>query len=362
MNTYGSLSPRTAAYVVKELLERGTPYYVFTKFGASKPLPANSTKTMQWRRYFLAGSAFTDLKYNPYEYYEDDTQRFDVVTANAGDGGATKWGRKLTEGVTPDPVDLDSEDISVTINQYGMYTEITDVIADTHEDPILREAVDILGEGGAFMAEKIYYLALQGGSNVYYSGGTARNQVNAPLSLNMQRLITRGLKRNLGKPITKVVKSTPSYGTEAIAPSYVAVAHTDLEADIRAMEAFVPAEKYGSMSPWEGEIGKVESVRYVLSTIVSDLGDVGAAVVPAGILGGTAVTVYPILFFAANAYAIVPLKGKSSIVPMVLPPNSPRGGDPLGQRGTVGIKFYTACVILHDFWMARAEVACSSLA
>lgn len=362
MNKYGDITPRTAAFIVKDLLDRGQPYYVFEKFGTSKPMPTNATQKMKFRRYFLKGAAFTDLKYNPYEYYEDAVNRFDVVTVNDGNAaGANLYGRKLSEGVTPVAVDLDCADIEVTIGQYGMFTEITDVVADTHEDPILQEAVDILGEGGAFLTEKIYYNALIGGSNVFY-GGTARNTVNGKLTLDIQRSITRTLKRNLGKPITKVVTSSAAYGTEPIAPAFIAVAHSDLETDIRSMNGFVPAEKYGTMTPWEGEIGKVESVRYILSTVVQSLGEVGNTVIPTGILGTTRVAVYPVLFFGSGAYCTVPLKGKNSIVPMVLNPNTPRGGDQLGQRGSVGIKFYTACLILQDAWMARAEVACSSLA
>jgi N4-gp56 family major capsid protein len=359
-NTYGSLSPRTAAYVVKELLDRGMPYLVFEKFGMAKPMPTKSTKTMQFRRYFLAGTAFTGGVYNPYEYYEDASARFDVTTVNSGSGN----GRKLSEGVTPSAVDLDKLDISVSVDQYGMYTTITDVIEDTHEDNILQESIDILAESGAFLAEKIRYNALIGGTNVYYCTDNvtkSRGNVNQKINVNMLRLVVRGLKRNLGKPITKVVKSTAAYDTHAISPAYIAVCHTDLEADIRALEGFVPAEKYGTMTPFEGEIGKVESVRFVVSTVVSRIGNVGAAVIPTGILGSTNVTVYPILVFAADAYAVVPLKGKSSITPMVQNPNVPRGGDPLGQRGTVGIKFYHACKILQDAWMARIECACSSL-
>jgi len=363
MNTFTSLSPRTQAFVVKDLLERGFPYLVFEKFGMSKPIPSRSTKTMQFRRYFLDGSAFTN-GYSPYEYYEGNSganELFDITTtaATGQDGG-----RKLSEGITPEPVDLTFEDIDVTLEQFGMYTEITDQVQDFHEDPILQEAIDTLGESGAFLAENVRYNALKGGTNVYYglTGTTeARNQVDAPISLPLQRLITRGLKRNLAKPITKVVKSSAAYGTEAISPAFVGICHPDLEADIRSMDGFVPAEKYGSMSPFEGEIGKVESVRYIVSTVVTSLGDVGNSTIPSTVMGTTAVTVYPILYFAQNAYAVVPLKGKNAITPMVLNPGVARGGDPLGQRGSVGIKFYHACLILQDFWMARAEVAASKL-
>ena len=50
---YGDISPRTAAFVVRDLLKRGMPWLIFEKFGQSKPLPINSTKTIQFRRYYI---------------------------------------------------------------------------------------------------------------------------------------------------------------------------------------------------------------------------------------------------------------------------------------------------------------------
>jgi N4-gp56 family major capsid protein len=50
---YGDISPRTAAYVIKDLLTRAMPYMVIEKFGQNYPIPQNSTKTAKWRRYFL---------------------------------------------------------------------------------------------------------------------------------------------------------------------------------------------------------------------------------------------------------------------------------------------------------------------
>ncbi len=39
---YGDITPRTAAFVVKELLKRGMPYLIFEKFGQAKPVPKNT--------------------------------------------------------------------------------------------------------------------------------------------------------------------------------------------------------------------------------------------------------------------------------------------------------------------------------
>jgi len=347
--TYGDISPRTAAYVVRDLLKRGMPYMVLERFGQSKPLPANNTKTIKFRRYYL-DSTWTSTynsDFNPKEYFEGSN--------------FTPSNKTITEGVTPDATLLESSDYEATLVQYGDRVVITDIIMDTHEDPVMQEAVDILGEQAAVIIEKTRFNVVKAGSNVFYANGTARTDVNSVIALADQRAVTRFLKRQLAKPITKTVKSTPSYGTEAIAPSFVGVCHPDMENDLRSISSFVPAEKYGSMTPWEGEIGKIEDCRYIFSTIIEPWASAGgdsSGVCIETTSGST--DVYPILYFARDAFGIVAFKGKNSLTPMVVNP-TPSDSDPLAQRGHVSWKAYSATIILNDFWMARLEVGVTDL-
>jgi len=359
--TYSSISPRTTAYVVKDLLERGAPYLVFEKFGQAKPIPEKHSQVIKFRRYFLNygtfsfGSGSADV-YNPAQYYAD-TGTNGLFTVGSG-----VTGRKiLTEGVTPSPTALDTEDISATLVQYGDYTTISDVILDTHEDPVLQEAIAIVGEQAAYMVELIRYGVLAASTNAFYAGGNSVATVDEKLSLSFQRKITRALKRQLAKPITSVVKSTANFGTEPIAPAYIAITHPDVESDIRDMTGFVPAEKYGSVQPFEGEIGKVEDVRYLTSTVVQVATDSGASVSTTGLTtSGTKVDVYPIIYLGKDAYGLVPLKGKNAITPMVHNPTV-SDSDPLAQRGHVGWKTWQTAIILNPAWMAVAKVGVTSL-
>jgi N4-gp56 family major capsid protein len=201
---------------------------------------------------------------------------------------------------------------------------------------------------------------LKAGTNVFYANGSARASVNTVFSLNDQRRVTRFLKRQLGKAITSTVKSTPAYGTEAIAPSFICIVHPDLEPDLRAISSFVPAEKYGSMSPWDGEIGKIEDVRYLTTTIIEPFAGGGATSGTNVLETNSKADVYPMLFLARDAYGIVAFKGANALTPMVVNPKA-SDSDPLAQRGHVGWKGYSATIILNDFWMARCEVAVSDL-
>lgn len=340
MTTTGDISPRTAGYIAKELLKRAQPLLVLNRLGQPKPLPKNATKT---------------IKFRGYEHLSN-------------------LPKSLTEGVTPAASKPTFRDVEAEVAQYGDWIELTDVLTDTHEDPLISEFSDILGEQSAIMLERVTAGVLTAGTNVFFSGdtggvpATGRADVNLPLSLSLQRRVIRALKRQEAQRITSVVGASPNFNTSPIPPSYIAVCHTDCEADIREMPGFVPVEKYGSYKPMDGEVGSVEGVRYVCTTVLSPWEDAGAAssaTKPVDSSSGACADVYPVLFFGKNAFGTIPFarakNGSSPITPMVLNPNTPRGGDPIGQRGSIAWKAYHAAVILYQFWMARVEVAVSKL-
>ena len=319
---YGDISPRTAAYAAADMLKRGLPFLVLEKFGQAKPLPENKSRVMTFRRY-------NALPNTPVP---------------------------LVEGVTPSAKQLTKTDVTCTLTQYGDRIELSDVVMDTHEDPVLAEASDVLGEQAAQMIETVRFNVLKAGTNVFFANGTARNQVNTRITTALQRQVTRALKRQNARPITNVVRSTPNFGTASIAAAYISVAHPDVENDIRDMIGFRPSEDYGTMTPFESEIGKVESCRYVTSTIFEPwLNAGGAKGTMLGSIGANA-DIYPVLTFGRDAYGIVALKGRYAITPMIVNPK-PSDSDPLAQRGHAGWKSMQTAVILNDFWMARSEVA-----
>ena len=342
MIQYGDISPRTAAYVMKDLLTRAMPYMVVEKFGQAYPIPTQSTKTAKFRRYFLQGA-----------------------TGAAGNGNAAQAYyvplalTPLVEGVTPAGNRLASQDYTVQLSQYGDYVTITDVVQDTHEDPVLREATTIMAEQAGMTIETIRFNILKAGTNVFYANGGARNAVNTTITLALQRQITTSILRQNGKMITSVVKSTPDYRTEPVEGAFIALCHPDLETDIRSMAGYINPKQYGTTTPYENEVGAVERVRYLTSTIFAPWADAGGTKGLMRSTTGTNADVYPILFIARDAYGIVPLKGKDSLTPMVVNPK-PASGDPLGQRGTVGWKAWQSAVILQDAYMVRAEVAATA--
>jgi N4-gp56 family major capsid protein len=350
VTSYGDISPAVAAYSVVRMLKRAMPYLHLEKFGQVYPLPTNSTQTAKFRRYFLSGasgSAGPDA---------NASAGFYIPVATT----------PLIEGVTPSGSVLANQDYTVTLAQYGDYVTTTDVIEDTHTDPVLQQATDILGEQAAVTVETLRYNVLKAGTNVWYANNvTSRANIATAISLADQRRVTTGLNRQNAKKITQVVASTPDFNTKSVEASFMAVVHPDLETDLRNLTGFKVVADYGPhTTPFEGEIGSLEQVRYLTSTIMLPFTGAasGSVVANNAALRSTDtvyIDIYPILIFGRDAFGIVPLKGKSSMTPMVVNPK-PAPGDPLGQRGTVGWKLWTATVILQDAFMARLEVGATA--
>lgn len=131
--TYEDISPRTRGKAVRKLLERGQHMMTTERFGMFDPQPKNSTTTRKWRRYHSLPRASAPL----------------------------------SEGVPPTGHKLTHTDITATLEFFGDVVKTTNVVQDTHEDPVLMEAMKICGEQAAETIEEIRINFLKSGSNVY---------------------------------------------------------------------------------------------------------------------------------------------------------------------------------------------------
>ena len=330
--TDAGVSPRTNVYAARQMLKHAMPVRILDKFGQMRPMPKNKTQVVKFRRPKIFTAATTPL----------------------------------VEGVTPTATQFKYEDVQATIKQYGQVVEITDVIEDTHEDPVLNDATVQAGENIGRTLEALDWGVLRAGTNVFYANGTSRSDVNTPVTLVKQRAVMRSLKAQKSYKLTHILSASVNYGTSAIEASYIAVNHTDVEQDVRNMAGFIPVADYGNRSPVsEYELGTVEDTRYICSPDLDSFIDAGGA--KAGADGemvsnlGTSADVYPILYLGKEAYGIVPLRGVGSVSPTILRAGVKSKSDPLGQRGYVGWKTWHTAVILNQVWMARLECAVSVL-
>ena len=324
----GGVSPRTNVYAERQMLRHAKPVMVLEKLGLTKPMPKNKTDTIKFRRPRVFAAATTPL----------------------------------IEGVTPTETQFSYEDVSATLRQYGQVVVITDKIEDLHEDPVLNDASVQAGENIGRTIEALNYGIIRAGTAVYYANGTARTDVNTPITLAKQRAVLRSLKALKAQKITRSLSPSSDYGTRAVEAAYVAVAHTDVESDIRNLPGFTTVAAYGTRSPIsEYEIGSVEDVRYLLSPDLNPFLDAGGAKGTMVSTGGTSADVYPVVYFGQDAWGMVALRGQGAVSPTIIPVGQKTKDDPLGQRGYIGWKTWHAALILNQAWMARLEVAVTAL-
>lgn len=320
------ISPRIGVYLPPKMLANAQPWLVLQQFAEKQTLPKNKGETIKWRR----------------------AVPFDVSTTT------------LVEGVTPPPQNFRYEGVTDSVDQYGTYVVISDKIQDLHEDRVLNDIARELGKQMASTKELISWEAIRAGTQVIYSGtATSRATVEDVMTINQVRQAVSVLKGNHAEMLTGRIAASTNYGTEPIAPAYVAVGPKDLQYDIEDLEGFVPVEKYGSVKPLTvHELGSTRECRYVLTPDLPPFYGAGSATTT-GVLtrDGTNVDVFPLIVMGKSAWGTTELSGLSDVDIHVEAPGKKTKDDPLGQRGFASYVFWYCTTRLNERWMERIETA-----
>jgi len=326
-NVYGDISTRVGVVAVAKFLAHAQNELFLEQYAMQEMIPQNKGQTLKWKR-------AVPLAVSPVA---------------------------LTEGVTKAPKMYEDEEVSVSISQYGEYLGLTDVIQDTHEDPVLNKMTEVLGQNAGATKELILWNTISAGTQVIFANGSARADVNTPITSDDCRAAVRQLKQNRAKKITKRIPASTDVATESVNAGFIYFGNVAQQRDFEEMDGFVPVYRYSQFSPIsEYEIGAVANgeVRVVLTNhAVPDYG-AGSATTNGMLNNGTAVDVYLGVIFGQDAFGSASLKGKNSANLTVINPK-PTVEDPHGQRGAVSWKFWFAALILNQNWIVRIEAACT---
>lgn len=368
------LTPEMKTFYDKALIELVGPKLVHDQFGQKRPIPRNGGKSIEFRKF----------------------ETLDKAT------------KPITEGVTPAGNKLSVNALTVAVEQYGDYIQLTDMLEMTAIDNIVVEATKKLSDQAGRTMDTITREVINAGFNRQFcptvSGGvytdvTSRAELDGTALLRVKDVFSAAAR--LKK------RNAPTIGG-----SYVAIIHPYVSYDLmqEAGDQWVDITKYTEPGNiMTGEIGKLGNVRFVetseakiftpeaVGTITAvDTGNKkltvadgvakaladdstiyinGTAYTVNGAVAAEGTTVYvdeavtsvsaddkicigwgkPVfstLVLGADAYGTTDIAG-GGIEHIVK--QKGYGNDPLDQRSSVGWKAIKAAVILSGEYMQRIE-------
>lgn len=228
-NAGNNLSPEMKSYYDRELIHFASPKLVHAQFGQKKPIPSGSGKTIEFR------------KFSPLE----------------------KALVPLSEGVTPKGNALNVTTVESTVEQYGDYITLSDMLTLSSIDSIISETQAVLGDQAGRTLDTVIREKVNAGTNVQYGngkadrnllvGGLANYADNDYLSVAAVKRAVATLKRNNASPFKD--------------GCFVAIIHPDVANDLTNDPEWKAVKQNVDPDDWyKGSIGKIHGVVFFEST------------------------------------------------------------------------------------------------
>lgn len=309
-----ALTAEQAEFYNRTMLERLKPELFFMKYGEKKNIPKHNGAVTSFRRLNSLAVSTTSI----------------------------------TEGVTPDGVNLDITKISATVSEYGNWTKISEFINMVGLDPLLTEAAELMGENAGESMDIIVRDIISAGTNVLYANGKgSRGTINTTDKITALDILKarRALKRNKIKTI-----AVPGGGK-----GYLAFIHTDVATDLMQTQEWKDQNTYvDTKNREEGILGKLYGIYFLEADNAAKFVGAGADIDGAG--AGTALAdVYATVYIGKGAYGVPDVDGSSKPEMIVHKAGSAGGADPLNQHNTVAWKSAFTTVRLQELAILRYE-------
>ena len=225
--TDSQLSAEMRTYYSDYLIDLAEPKLVHDQFGQKHPIPKNGGKTINFR------------KYSP----------------------LPKITSPLAEGVTPDGQKIAVSDIEASIEQYGGYVTLSDILLLTAVDNNLVEATKLCASQAGRSLDTISREELVGGTNVQYGDE----------SVNARHLLTGGESEGNDyltvDCIKRAVRALKHMNAEKINGDFVCIINPDCSYDLtNDPEWKYPHQYVDTAEMYSGEIGKIGGCRFVETT------------------------------------------------------------------------------------------------
>lgn len=224
-----NLSPEMKTYYDRALIRFASPKLVHAQFGQKKPIPSGGGKTIEFRKFSPLPKALVPL----------------------------------SEGVTPKGNALNVTTVESTVDQYGDYVTLSDMLTLTAVDSVISETQAVLGDQAGRTLDTVIREKINAGTNVQYGngkadrsllvGGEATYSSNDYLNVATVKRAVATLKRNNASPFKD--------------GCYVAIVHPDVANDLTNDPDWKAVKQNVDPEDWyKGAIGKIHGVVFIEST------------------------------------------------------------------------------------------------
>lgn len=306
--TSAGLAVENKTFYDMALLREAAPNLIHDQFGQKKPIPKNGGKTIEFRKY----ASLPKLHDKP-----------------------------IQEGVTPEGQTLSASKIEATVEQYGGFVTLTDMLDLTAIDNNIVEATTAIGRQAGLTLDTITRNALHSACSAWYAPKADGTVVSSRSALDATCKLTVSL-------IKKVVAQLRADNTPTFDGDYVAIIHPYVAYDLMEDPKWEEYHKYTTPENlFKGEIGRIAGVRFVQTS---------EAKIYAGDKDGcpSGLAVFGTLIMGKDAYGTTEITG-GGLETIVKQLGSGGTSDPLNQRSTVGWKATKVAELLFEPYMWRIE-------
>ena len=215
-----------------ELLENTRVELFYAQFGKKQRLPKNHKGQVEWRKW----------------------NTFPRAT-------------KLQEAVIPTGQTFGMTTLNGTIDQYGMYTAISDKLELRSYDDVILGATEEMGASAAETQEALIRNALYAGTNVMYCDDITLATGAYHATITSEKALNEGSTygcRLTPEMVNRAVTIMKKNRVPRINNKYYAVIHPSVAHDLRNSEYWIEAHKYAATEQiFNGEIGELHGCRFI---------------------------------------------------------------------------------------------------
>lgn len=211
----------------------------------------------------------------------------------------------LTEATTPTQSTFALEEVTVTLDQWGDYLEISDVAQLTAKHPLMTQCVELLADNAARVMDREITIVMLAGTNVQFGDASVTTRATVTSTMTISDTIIQKVRVtmvNNGAPprggpsgdAKQVATSGTFLGTQA----YVAVCGPEVIGDVMrpttSLGTWAAAATYANAKAlYASEVGTWQNVRFVETNFIPKFvlfGGTTAAAALGADAGGTGFT------------------------------------------------------------------------